>query len=405
MFIAQKKQPIMMDFPFSSFLSNSLLFLILISISVKDVRDGIIPDIFLFILAFFGVLRFGVTHTMSAVILGALSYGLYKVYPLLRKQEGLGLGDVKMMAVAGIWLEPFQLPLFLIISGGVGVGIALLWHFLHKGRRFPLGPSLALALGLCIVGNDVLSQGENEMMTTFSGPSLPPASGGKPNSLVVLIHGYGSNGEDLLALGKAWAKVWASEFPHTLFIAPNGPAPREGSSFGNQWFSLMGWVPPQESTKDQTLQMLKEMQAITPSFNRYLDELLKTYDLPPEKLALVGFSQGAMFALHVALHRPLCAGVVAYSGSFLNDPMDVIVARPPILLVHGTADQLLPPSFSQKAEERLKSLHVPVTLSLLSGLDHGIDERGFKIGGIFLKERLAESGSSDLLEKAKERRN
>jgi phospholipase/carboxylesterase len=366
------------------FLSNSLLFLILIGISVKDYREGIIPDILLGLLALLGILRFGGMHILSALIVGGIAYGLYKMYPLLRKKEGLGWGDVKMMMVSGLWLKLFQIPLFLMVSGAMGVGIALLWRFFKKGPRFPLGPALALALGICIVGDHGLSKGDKEMTATFTGPSLPPASGGKPDSLVVLIHGYGSNGDDLLTLGKAWAAA----LPHTLFVAPNGPRPCEINSLGNQWFSLKGWTPPQRETKDQSSQMLKEIQALTPSFNQYLDELLKTYDLPPEKLALVGFSQGAMFALHIALHRPLCAGVVAYSGSFLNDPAGLIVACPPVLLVHGTEDSLLPPSFSQKAEECLKNLSVPVTLSLFSDLDHSIDERGLRMGSTFLKEHL-----------------
>src|SRR5262249_52832358 len=114
--------------PFSSFLSNSLLFLTLIGLSIKDFKDGVIPDVLLIILAILGLLRFEFAHILSVFILGMLAYGLYKFYPFLRKEEGLGFGDVKMMAVSGLWLEPFQIPLFLIISGVVGVGIGLLWR-------------------------------------------------------------------------------------------------------------------------------------------------------------------------------------------------------------------------------------------------------------------------------------
>ncbi|OJW51287.1 MAG: hypothetical protein BGO67_13075 [Alphaproteobacteria bacterium 41-28] len=230
------------------------------------------------------------------------------------------------------------------------------------------------------------------MTTTYSGPSLPPASGSKPDSLVVLIHGYGSDGEDLISLGKSWAHL----LPNTLFVAPDGPVAGEMNPSGYQWFGLKDWNPPR---------ILKEVQALTPSFNRYLDDLLRTHGLPPEKLALVGFSQGAMLALHVALHRPRCAGVVAYSGAFLDDPLELKIARPPILLVHGTEDQVLPSSFSQMAEERLKVLSVPVSLSLLPGLEHGIDGRGLGMGGAFLKEHLYRNAPSDLWEKAKESNN
>ncbi len=213
------------------------------------------------------------------------------------------------------------------------------------------------------------------MNQTFSGPHLDPAAGGKPTSLVVLLHGYGADGEDLLFLGKTWASL----LPNTLFIAPHGPMLCEGNPFGKQWFSLRDF--------DHT-RMFKEIQTITPALNRYLDGLLKVYELPPEKIALVGFSQGAMLALHLALNRPQCGGVVAYSGTFLEDPSALKVARPPILLIHGTEDDVLPSSFSEKAEARLKTLGVPVTLSLLPGLEHSIDERGLGVGGAFLKDHL-----------------
>ena len=365
------------------FLANSLLFLILIGISLKDFRAGIIPDILLGGLAILGILRFGGIHFVSVLILGGIAYGLYKVYPYLRGKEGLGRGDVKMLAVVGLWLSPSQIPLFLMIGGGIGVLIALFWRWTKKELRFPLGPALALALGICIVGDDGLSKGENKMTTTFSGPSLPPASGGKPDSLVVFIHGYGSDGEDLISLGKAWASI----LPNTLFVAPHGPIACEVNPSGNQWFGLRDWDPAR---------ILKEVQALTPAFNRYLDGLLKTHGLPPEKLALVGFSQGAMLALHVALHRPRCAGIIGYSGAFLDDPIELKVARPPILLIHGTEDQVLPPSFSQMAEARFKALSVPVTLSLLPGLEHGIDGRGLGMGGAFLKDHLYKKAPNDL---------
>lgn len=387
--------------PSALFLSNSLLFLILISISGKDFKDGVIPDVLLAILAILGLFRFGNAHLMSVLILGALAYGLYKLYPLLRKQEGLGLGDVKMMAVSGLWVEPFQIPLFLIMGGVGGVGIALLWHILKRSPRFPLGPALALALGICIVGDNGFSKGENKMTTTFSGPSLSAASGGKPDSIVVLLHGYGADGEDLLSLGKTWASL----LPNTLFVAPNGPTPSKRNPFGNQWFNLDNWNPDQPMSKSQIDEIMAEIKTITPSFNQYLDHLLKTHDLTPERLALVGFSQGAMLALHIALHRPQCAGVVAYSGAFWVDPNELKIARPPIFLIHGQADSLVPPSFSEMAEERLKALGVPVNLSLLPGLGHGIDGRGLGMGGAFLKEHLYENAPSDLWEQAKEGNN
>lgn len=386
---------------FSPILGTCLLFLILIMISIKDIREGIIPDIFIGFMVLLGILRFGMTYSLSVAILGILSCGLYKFYPLLKNEEWLGFGDVKMMTASGLWLDVSQIPLFLMLGGGMGIGMAFLWRMLKKGERYPFGPALALSLGICILGGSGLSIGENKMTTTFTAHTLAPPSGNKPDSIVVLIHGYGANGEDLLSLGNAWASL----LPNTLFVAPDGPDVSEVNPKGNQWFSLGDWRPAEKFTEIQLARMMKDLQNLTPSLNHYLDNLLKIHNLPSEKLALVGFSQGAMVALHLALHRDSCAGVVAYSGAFLDDPKEIKIGRPPVLLIHGLNDQLLPPFFSQAAEEDLKALHVPVTLSLLPGLEHGIDGRGLGMGGAFLKEQLYKLPQPGLWEHVKKRNN
>lgn len=382
-------------------LSNFLLLSILLLISIKDFKEGIIPDFLLIGLALLGLFRFESAQIVSSLLLGFLSYSLYKIYPIIRKKQGLGLGDVKMMAISGLWLDPVQIPFYLFIAGVAGAGIAFLWRTLKKGERFPFGPALALSLGICILGPQGSSIGENKTMAPFHGPSLAPASGNKPDSLVVFIHGYGASGEDLLELGK----VWSSLLPTTLFVAPHGPSASELHPSGRQWFSLRDWDPDHPLTKSQINQILIELQSVTPAFNQYLDHLLETYHIPPEKLALVGFSQGSMFALHIALNRSLCAGVVAYSGAFIEDPATVNVTPSPILLIHGLADTVVLPSYSQIAEARLKALGVPVNLTFLSGLGHGIDERGLLLGGEFLKEHLCKNQQSDLWERTKESNN
>lgn len=369
-------------------------------ICIKDCREGIIPDVLLIIMAVLGLLQYGGTHIWSMIILGMLSYGLYKLYPWLKKKEWLGFGDVKMMMASGLWLDVSQIPLFLMIGGGIGIAIALCFRVLKKGQYFPFAPALALSLGICILGNNGLSTGENKM-TTFKTHNLSPASGLKPDSIVVLIHGYGANGEDLLSLGKSWSAL----LPNTLFVAPDGPTKSEVNISGNQWFSLEDWDPDQQLTKDNISRMMGEIQELTPSFNQYLDELLQTHGLPPEKLALVGFSQGAMLALHIGLHRPLCAGVLAYSGAFLEDLKEAKVAHPPVLLIHGADDQVLFPVFSQIAKGRLESLGTSVTLSILPDLDHSIDGRGLGMGGAFLKEHLYKTTQSALWEQVKEANN
>ena len=119
-------------------------------ISLKDIREGIIPDTGLLILSLLGLLYCGFSHSLSVVILGGISYALYKFYPLLKGQEGLGFGDVKMMACSGLWLLPSDIPLFFIIGGSAGLLTAVVWRLLYKRTRFPLAPALAIALGFCV---------------------------------------------------------------------------------------------------------------------------------------------------------------------------------------------------------------------------------------------------------------
>lgn len=363
--------------------TTSLLFLTLLFICIKDLREGIIPDLLLVIMTILGLSQHGITNAITVAILGGVAYSLYKLYPLIKKTEWLGFGDVKMMAASGLWLDMSQIPLYLMVGGGIGILTGLLW----KGRRFPFAPALALSLGICIVGSNALYGKDNKIMT-FKAHTLVPTSGHQPDSIVVLLHGYGSNGRDLLSL----AHAWAPQFPNTLFVSPDGPEQSDVNPFGNQWFGLDDWHPTEQLTKENVARMMRDVQALTPSVNHYLDDLLKTHGLPPEKLALVGFSQGAMLALHVGLHRPQCAGVVAYSGAFLEDLNEAILARPPVLLIHGAEDQVVSALFAQIAKGRLESHNVPVTLSVLPHLDHSIDGRGLGMGAAFLKENLYKAG-------------
>ena len=205
--------------------------------------------------------------------------------------------------------------------------------------------------------------------------TLPPKAGGKPESIVVFLHGYGSNGEDLLSLGH----VWGSLLPNTVFVAPDGIKPHPEVPGGHQWFGLQDW---------DIHRITKDMQGITPQVNAYLDGLLKQYGLAPDKLALVGFSQGAMLSMRIGLHRPRCAGVVAYSGALLEDSKELKVAAPPMLLIHGTNDEVLEAELSEQAHESLKRQGVPSTLLLFPNLAHSIDERGLEKGGEFLRKCL-----------------
>lgn len=215
----------------------------------------------------------------------------------------------------------------------------------------------------------------NEENITFSAFILPPASGKKPDSIVVLFHGYGDTGENFLSVGALLGQF----LPNALFVALDGPIACRSIPLGKQWLS---------APKNCHSQLLKEINNLTPPLNRHLDNLLKTYNIPPEKIVLVGFSQGARIALHIGLRRSKCAGIVALSGSYLDDPTAANLSRPPILIIHGIEDQKVPVSLARESYKQLDRLKMPVTLFLLPGVGHDIDPQGLGIAGEFLKDCL-----------------
>ena len=169
-------------------------------------------------------------------------------------------------------------------------------------------------------------------MTVLDGPRLAPLSGGPAKSLVVFLHGYGADGNDLIDIGRMWAPV----MPETAFVSPHAPQPCAEAPVGRQWFPLAG--------TDQ--QKLREgVLAAAPVLDAFLDAELAAHGLGDDRLALVGFSQGTMMALHVGPRRahPI-AGIVGYSGLLPGPEFLKAEARqrPPVLLIHGDADPLIP---------------------------------------------------------------
>jgi phospholipase/carboxylesterase len=215
-----------------------------------------------------------------------------------------------------------------------------------------------------------------EKNITISGITLDPASGKKPESIVVLFHGYGDTAENFIFL----AALLGQFLPDTLFVAPDGPKACRTIPSGKQWLS---------APKDNKPQLLKEIKNLTGPLNQYLDGLLKKYNLPPEKMVLVGFSQGARIALHIGLRREKCPGIVALSGSYLDDPKAVNLTRAPILILHGVEDKKAPVSLARESHKRLDELKMPVTLILLPGVGHEIDPQAVAIAGEFLADCLA----------------
>jgi phospholipase/carboxylesterase len=216
----------------------------------------------------------------------------------------------------------------------------------------------------------------------IDGPRLEPR-GGQARRLVVFLHGYGADGNDLIEIGRAWQQI----LPDTAFVSPHAPEPCAQAPVGRQWFSLTFRTPNER---------WDGVNKAAPVLQRFLDTELARRNLPPSALALVGFSQGTMMALHIGLRRPAPpAAVVGYSGIFVlpDDAAPDVVAgeircKPPILLIHGDRDDLIPAQALFQSAQALSALDVPVEWHLSQGVGHGIDQEGLRHGGLFLARRF-----------------
>ena len=213
-------------------------------------------------------------------------------------------------------------------------------------------------------------------MSPLSGPFRAPSSGAAPGSLVVLLHGIGANGEDLIGL----ADVLAPRFPKTAFHSPDAPEPYADAGFGFQWFPR----EPRESRGER----VREAES---AVNAYVDGLLEQYDLGPDRCALVGFSQGCMVALHTGPRRERqLAGVVGMSGALITaDTLEAEVrSKPPVMLIHGGEDMVVDPVETAEAGRVFASLDFDVEAHVLPGLGHGIDHRALEIAAAFMERVL-----------------
>jgi phospholipase/carboxylesterase len=216
----------------------------------------------------------------------------------------------------------------------------------------------------------------------LDGPRIEPRSG-KAKNLVVFLHGYGADGNDLIEIGRAWQPL----LPDTAFMSPHAPQPCGQAPMGREWFPL---------TMREPRERWDGVNAAAPGLNAFIDAELARRQLPPSALALVGFSQGTMMALHVGLRRATVpAAIVGYSGMLVTPEeaeldafADQIVARPPVLLVHGDQDQLIPVGALLHAAQGLASLDIPTQWHISPGVGHGIDPEGLRHGGEFLARNL-----------------
>jgi phospholipase/carboxylesterase len=212
----------------------------------------------------------------------------------------------------------------------------------------------------------------------IDGPRVAPASGAAARSLVILLHGYGSNGEDLIGLAPHWRAI----LPTTAFVAPNAPEPCPGAPGGFQWWALASASPSARA---------EGAASAAPVLDAVIDAELARHGLSEAQLALVGFSQGTMMALQVGPRRanPL-AGIVGYSGMLADEAglADPQVTRPPVLLIHGDADPMIPIVAFDRARAALADAGFDVQSHVSRGLGHSIDMAGLQLGGAFLARVL-----------------
>lgn len=214
------------------------------------------------------------------------------------------------------------------------------------------------------------------MVTKLDGPRLPPASG-KTKSLVVFLHGYGADGNDLIDLGREWQTL----LPDTAFVSPHAPEACGMSPMGRQWFAL---------TMRDPAERWRGVNHAQPDLDAFLDEELQRTGVAPDRLALVGFSQGTMMALHVGLRRKISpAAIVGFSGYLAGaDKLDEATGKPPTLLVHGDRDEVLPLDSLFLAFNALGKAEIPCQWHISFGVGHGIDGGGLTHGGLFLAQSL-----------------
>jgi phospholipase/carboxylesterase len=212
----------------------------------------------------------------------------------------------------------------------------------------------------------------------IDGPRLPPAAGGRPKSLVVFLHGYGADGDDLIGIGREWSRA----LPYTAFVSPHAPEPCADVPMGRQWFRL---------TMRDPHEYARGVARAAPVLDVFLDAELKRHGLDEGATALVGFSQGTMLALHVGPRRKHgLAGILGYSG-LVADPQALKagpVHKPPVLLIHGDRDDLIPVVAVFAAAQALAAAEIPVEWHVSQGVPHGIGPDGAEIGLDFLKRLL-----------------
>jgi phospholipase/carboxylesterase len=206
-----------------------------------------------------------------------------------------------------------------------------------------------------------------------------PASKADPKQLVVLCHGLGADGYDLIDLAPSWGHAC----PDALFASVHAPFQHDSGFGGRQWWSVADRSPPV---------MLAGARRAADYLNRFIDAELARLGLPADAYALMGFSQGAMTVLFTGLRRPTAPrAILAFSGRLIAPETLAaeIANRAPVLLVHGEADPQVLADDSRRAEQALKTAGVPVEATFIPRLGHGIDDTGIAMGALALQRAFA----------------
>ena len=203
-------------------------------------------------------------------------------------------------------------------------------------------------------------------------------SGGSPKQIVLLLHGYGSSGADLITL----APHWQRDLPDALFLAPNAPQRLSDLSSGYQWWPLAAFTPQA---------MASGAASAAPAIEAFIERKLHQYELTEANLVIVGFSQGTMIALHVGLRRPhKVAEIIGYSGMLTggHELSHCPITKPPVLLVHGSSDPIVPVAALHAAKRELEHLGIDVTAHISPGVGHSVDPVGLRMGEEFVAKAL-----------------
>ncbi len=212
----------------------------------------------------------------------------------------------------------------------------------------------------------------------INGPRIAPANGGPARSLVILCHGYGADGNDLIGLAPYWQKL----LPDTAFVSPNAPERCAMSPTGYQWFGITR-LDPEE--------MYRGVTSAAPVLNEFIDRELAALGLDETRLVLAGFSQGTMMSLQVGLRRATApAAIVGFSGALAGPDklQSEIRVRPPILMIHGDSDEMLPVSRMHEAVQALGLAGLNVQWHISRGTGHGIAPDGLALAGQFIHDAL-----------------